>query len=931
MLHILLAKRMKLYLVLLGLLSSFTVLAQTKITGKVISTDDKLPVIGASVRLKGTSTGTVTDVNGAFSINAKPTDILVISFIGYSSTSIPVGNQNNITINLSPGNNSLNEIIVTGYTSQAKKDITGAVATVNVSTATKLPVSSSDQLLQGQAAGVTVVTQGAPGAGAQIFVRGISNFGNSQPLIVIDGVQGGSFGSVNPTDIESISVLKDAGATAIYGVAGGNGVVLITTKKGRQGKTVFNYDAYYGTQLPKSGNVWNVLNATDYQALVKQVDPQNPLLINGQFQDYGYQSATAKGVGSSADPKANPALYKYDQFNAGNDYLIQKFDNGQGTDWFHEVFKSAPIQQHSISASGANEKNNYFLSLAYLNDQGTLIDSYYKRYSTRVNTTFSITDHIRIGESGQLFYASSSGFPGGGNQNEGNAISETYRIEPQIPVYDIAGNYGGTYAGPTQLGNAINPVALQNRTVNNTNYSFNVEGTVFAEIDFLKHFTARTAFSAVLNNYYSTAIGERPYDSGEGHGGTNSYREVAGYGRNYNWSNTIVYKQSIGKNNISLLGGFEQRKSDGHQIGSTVINLPSLDPAFVSISNGTANSAPYSFAYQPITGLSYFARLDYTYNDKYILGATIRRDGESVFFPGQQYGNFPSISLGWRISQESFLKSVTWINDLKLRGSYGSSGFYINVPGGNGYSRFGIDKGASFYPIDGSSSTATQGFYNNFAGNTHTTWETDKTLNFGIDGTFFNKLDVTAEYFKKTSSDLLANPALPATTGGARAPFVNIGEVQNKGFEAAITYREKLSKDISFNVGVNITTYSNKITNLAADYTTTGSRFGNLVKQAVGQPIGSFFGYQQIGYFKDAADVTSSPTQPGAAPGRFKFADINGDGVIDDKDRTFIGNPNPDFTYGVNLTVNYKGFDLTGILYGSQGNKDLNTIKYYFY
>ncbi len=935
MLNSLLIKRMKLFLLLLGIFSSLIVSAQTRITGKVIGADDKQPVIGASVRVRGTTVGTVTDVSGNFSITAKPNDVITVSYLGYQPNDVAVGSQTNLRVTLSTTNSTLNEVVVTGYTTQRKKDIAGAVSTVDVGAATKLPVSSSDQLLQGQASGVTVVTQGAPGAGAQLFIRGVSNFGNSQPLIVIDGVQGGSFANLNPNDIESISVLKDAGAAAIYGVAGGNGVVVITTKKGKQGKTQFSYDAYYGTQVPKSGNVWNILNARDYETLVKQIDPQNPLIVNGAFQDYGFQagaSGGAKGVGSASDPRANPALYKYDPNNPTNDYLIQKFDNGQGTDWFHQVFKSAPTQQHSITASGASDKNSYLLSLAYLNTQGTLLNTYFKRYQARVNTTFNLKDNIRIGETGQVYYATSPNGAGsipGGNQGEGNSISETYRAQPQIPVYDIAGNYGGTYAGPTQLGNAVNPVATQSRQINNHSNNWNIEGTVFAEVDFLKHFTARTAFSGVASNYYYTSIGYRPYDSGEGHGGNNSFSEGAGYNRYYNWSNTLVYKQIFGKHNISLLGGYEMRSYDGRFIGSTVVNLPSLDPSFVSITNGTAVAAPFSGPNQPVTGLSYFGRLDYVFNDKYILGATIRRDAESVFYPGKQYGNFPSVTLGWRISQEDFLKSVSWLNNLKLRVSYGESGFYQNVPGSNGYSTFRQDLGASFYPINGSSSTLTQGYFNSSIGNINTHWETDKTANVGIDGTFFNSLDVSFDYFRKTSSDLLASPALPATVGGANPPAVNIGEVQNNGFEASLNYRNKITEDLSFNVGVNISTYKNKITKLSNDYQTTGSRIGNLVKEAVGQPIGSFFGYKQIGYFSSAADVAGSPTQAGAAPGRFKFADINGDGKINDQDRTFIGNPNLNFTYGINLGANYKGFDFTAVLYGSQGNKDLNYVKYW--
>ncbi|MBK0378637.1 SusC/RagA family TonB-linked outer membrane protein [Mucilaginibacter segetis] len=928
----LLLKGRTLCLLLCCMVSSLVVTAQTKHTGKVIGSDDKLPVVGATVLVKGTTTGTQTDVNGQFSLNVSPGDVLVVSYLGYTSQEITVGTSNVINVTLQAGNNTLDEVVVTGYTSQRKKDISGAVATVDVASAIKLPASSSDQLLQGQASGVTVVTQGSPGAGAQVQVRGIANFGNSSPLIVIDGVQGGNLSNLNPNDIESISVLKDAGSAAIYGISGGNGVVVVTTKKGKAGKTTFTYDMYYGTQRPLGGNPFNTLNARDYEALVKQVDPGNALLINGEFQDYGFQSASVKGVGPATDPRANPANYKFDEFNPANDYLIQKFDNENGTDWFHEVFKPAPLQSHTISASGANDKNTYYASFGYLNQQGTLIETYFKRVQARINTTFSINDHFRVGENANLFYTLSPNGQGSipsGNQNEGNSISEIYRIEPQIPVYDIAGNYGGTYAGPTQLGNAVNPVATQERQKYNMHKNWTIEGTVFAEADFLKHFTARTAFSGHIENQYNTDIGYRPYDSGEGHGGNNSFTEYSRYQNYYNWSNTINYNQIFGKHNVKFLAGFEQKQYGSRELGSTVVNLPSLDPAFVTISGGTATSAPYSTNFQPTASLSYFGRLDYIYDDRYILSATVRRDGSSVFATGRNYGTFPSVSLAWRISQEEFLKGVSWLNDLKLRGSYGTLGYQGNVGGANAFTLFGLDKGSSFYAIDGSSNNTTQGFFNSSIGNGKTHWETDKILNIGFDITLFNKLDVTAEYYKKTSANLLYTPSLPATVGGASPPAVNVGEVQNKGVDISVSYRDRISNDLSFNLGLNVTTYKNEITKAPYSFTQVGSRIGDIIKQTVGHPIGSFYGYDVIGYFKDAADVAVSPTQADAAPGRFKYKDLDGDGVITDADRDYFGKGSPDFTYGLNVGLNFKKFDFSMIFYGSQGNDNFNYVKYW--
>lgn len=933
MLNTLLFKRLKVWLMLLGVFSSLVVSAQNRVTGKVIGADDKQPVIGASVRVRGTTIGTVTDVNGNFSITASPTDVLAISYLGYATREVTVGSQTNLRITLSSSTSNLNEVVVTGYTSQRKKDISGAVATVNVSEAKQLATTSSDQLLQGQASGVTVVTQGTPGATSQVFVRGISNFGNSQPLYVIDGVQTNSMNDVNPNDIESISVLKDAGAAAIYGVAGGNGVVVITTKRG-QGKSRISYDAYYGTQRPLGGNPFNVLGADDYGTLIARVDPNNSLLINGKLADYGFQGATAKGVANAGAAAINPALYRFDPQNSGNDYLIQQFVKGAGTDWFHTTFRPAPIQQHTLSASGSNDKNSYYLSFGYTNQQGTLINQYFKRYQGRVNTVFNVKEHIRIGESVQYYDDETPGGLANGNLAENNPISWIYRVEPEIPVFDIAGNYGGTYDGPTQLGNANNPYAVQDRIKNNHANSWNLIGTAFAEADIFKHLVARTAFSAQVNNNYYYTFNTAPYESGENHAVANSAYEGASYYSNYNWTNTLRYAQIFGKHNVQFLAGYEMKNSYNRQINGSGINLFSTNPNFVNLSNTgltgrniSSGVNPYAI---PTSTLSYFARLDYQFNDRYILGATVRRDGYSAFAPGRQYGTFPSVSLGWRISQEDFLKSATWITDLKLRGSYGAAGYAGNVGGANAFTLFDQGAGISYYPINGSFNTPTQGFYNSTIGNTHTTWETDKVANGGLDATLFGgKLELSAEYYVKNSTNLLFQVTLPATVGGAAPPYVNVGSVRNKGFDLSAAYHIRPSNDLSFDIGVTVNPYKTTITKLDADFFTAGSRIGTMVYESVGHPIGAFYGYKQIGYFSSAADVASSPIQAGAAPGSFKFADINGDGKITDADRTFIGNPNPDFTYGINLSGRYKNFDILAVLYGSHGNKDLNYVKYW--
>ncbi len=944
----LLLKVRVLCMLLCCILSSLAVTAQTKITGHIVGSDDKQPVVGAAIRIKGTTIGTVTDVNGNFTLSATSGQTLVITYVGYATTEVNVTGATAYPITLQVNNKSLNEVIVTGYSSQRKKDIAGAVATVDISDAKKLPTSSSEQLLQGQASGVTVITAGAPGAGSNVFVRGVSSLGNSSPLFVIDGVQTTSMSDLNPNDIESISVLKDAGAAAIYGVSGGNGVVVITTKKGKAGKTVVTYDGYYGTQVPPGGNVWHILSPTDMSTLTYvagDVSTQTKIYPGGSgtVPTYGWAGTLGSGAGNSIDL----STYHFDANTPANDFLIQKF-NQQGTDWFHEIFKAAPTQSHTVTASGGNEKNQFLFSLGYLNQQGTLIDTYLKRYQTRINSNFSLTDHIRIGETASIYYretpyqggANPANFyiPGYGNQAENNALSMSYRIMPQIPVYDIGGNYGGTYDGPggEPLGNASNPVANQVRTKDNRDKSWTIQGTAFAEVDFLKHFTARTLIGGTIVNdwqYGFSALND--YNSSEGHASSNGYQEQSQYQSTYNWSNTVTYKQVIGKHNISVLAGYEQKEYYGRYVRAASTDLFSVDPNYANVTNGTKNNVGASYAFQPTATQSLFARADYIFNDRYILGATIRRDGYSGFGPGQRWGNFPAATVAWRVSQEDFMKGVSWINDLKLRGSYGEAGNNANVPGNNAFSLYNSGFGTSYYGIGGGSTTS-QGFYSSQFGNANTSWETDKILNIGLDVTLIRNLDFSLEYYKKTISNLLFPQPLPSTVGGESvvsngAPYINIGDIQNKGLDFSATYHGRAGNDFTYNINANITTYSNKITQLPGTgyIDLSNSRVGNITRDAVGQSIGEFYGYKVTGIYNSTAEANAAPTYAGAAAGSFKYADINGDGKIDANDRTFIGNPNANFTYGLNLSAAYKGFDFTTVFYGSQGNDVFNYTKYF--
>jgi len=931
------------------LVSSVVVTAQTKYKGKVIASDDKLPIIGASVRVKGAATGAITDVNGDFTLSLSPGNTLVISYIGYVTKEITVGTDVNLNITLIAGNNTLNEVVVTGYGSQRKKDLVGAVAVVDVAAANRQPTSSVENQLQGRAAGVTVIASGQPGENPSVKIRGANTFGNNQPLYVVDGVPTTNVSDINPNDIASMQVLKDASSASIYGARAANGVIVITTKKGT-GKVSVSYDAYYGTQVPKGGNVFNLLNPQEMTSL-RTLAIQNTAALKGIPVDlssnlYGpngnvlpdYISAGSTGPYGvhAGDPAVDPSKYNVNPFYTSGDpsgfYRITR-SNKSGTDWYHEIFKSAPIQSHNLALSGSSDLATYLFSMNYFNQKGTLIDTYDKRYTVRANTSFNVSKHIRVGEN--LSYSVTEN-PLINENDEGSGIGMSFREQPIIPVYDIAGNYAGS--NTANLGNARNPVAVQQRTGNNYGAYNRLFGNAFAEVDFLKYFTLRTQFGGEYYSDYNHSFTFPEYENSENNT-TNSYSENSFNGYNYTWTNTLTYHQIIRKHDIKLLVGTENYKNRYETLGATNTGYFTFDKNYTTITTGTGTPTAYS-TIQRDKLQSLIARLDYTFNDEFLLNATLRRDGSSRFLT-YQYGWFPAVSAGWRISQENFLKKAAWISDLKIRGGYGVMGNQINVDPSNAFTTFGAIKTNSYYDIAGTSTSTVAGFTQTRIGNPDAKWELDKNLNIGFDGSFFNqKLDISADYYKKIITGLLFNPNLPGTAGAALSPYSNVGAMNNTGLDIAIGTHQTISHDLKMDASLTFTTYHNVIKAVTVGqpyFDQNSGRFNgsSIIRNQVGGPVGGFFGYKTAGFWNSQAEIDAANTKAGgtyqtdAAVGRFKYADINGDGKVTASDRTLLGNPNPKFTGGLNLDFVYKNFDLNMFWYGSYGNKIWNDVRWW--
>lgn len=928
------------------LLSSSLLFAQTTVTGKIIGSSDKQPVPYATVQVKGDKGATQSAADGTFSIRVPNVNsTLVISAVGFETQQVPVSGQAALgVITLNASTSTLNDIVVTGYTAQKKKDITGAVAVVDVKSMKEVPGTSTESLLQGQAPGVTVINSGAPGGNSDVRIRGISSIGNVNPLVIVDGVES-SMHDLNMNDIESIQVLKDAGAIAIYGIQASNGVVVITTKRGHNGKTTISYDGFVGTQEPVKG--FNLGGSQNYADVVWLQYYNAGIIPGNQWFGVGGPTYAPPTLPQYLDPTPysnatgtpNPnyqALQNPSTYNVVSNQITKT--DLTGNNWFKDIFKPAAWTQHTISASGGNDRNAYYLSFGYLDQDGTLIDTYLKRYSVRANTVFNVKDHIRIGENAYLFYKEN---PQITNQNEGNAISYSYRTPPLIPTYDIEGNYAGTHS--FTINNSDNPVAVQQRGANNVGNDWNMSGNVFAEVDFLKHFTVHSAVGGTVDNQFYWYFGYTPYENAEGSTAANNFTEGAAYQSTLDWVNTLTYNQNFGDHSVKVLIGSEAKKyyDRGLQAGRSTYFSTSLN--YWTLDNGapsTQSNEDLSYAYDagdPLRSslFSVFGRADYAYKDKYLLTGTLRRDGSSDFAPGHQYGVFPSVSAGWRISKEPFMESATWLTDLKLRGSWGKSGSLNNVPSTNAFNLFGASSYNSYYDLGGSSTSSQLGFYNQQIGNPYTTWENDILTDVGVDMSL-PKWDFTVDWFKKAVSGLLYQAQLANTVGGATAPYVNFGNIQNVGFDGMVTYHGHVNKDWNYNVALTFTHYTSKVVSLPAgiqyydNFTNAGSdRIGAFTRIQPGHAIGEFFGYKVIGYFRDSTDVAKSPTQSGAAPGAFKYEDVDHSGDISDSDRTWIGNPNPKLTYGLNLTVSYKNWDLAAFFYGSYGNDDFNYVKYW--
>ncbi len=864
-----------------------------KVSGKVVSAEDKQPLIGATIQEKGTSRGTITDVDGSFELEVVSSQaVLQVSYVGFEPQEVPVQGRRIVDVAMAPEYKLMQEVVVTGYKREIRSDVTAAIASVKARDIEKLVVVGLDQALQGQAPGVAVTqVTGSPGDDIAVRIRGVGTLGNNNPLYVIDGVPTtGGLNMFSLTDIESIEVLKDAAAAAVYGARAANGVVLITTKRGKSGEPVFSFESYAGIQEPV--RLPELLNAEEYLTL------RNEAIRNAN---------TLRNIANQ--------LPTYD---------FSILDTLPDNNWLDLVFNPAPVQRYALSARGGSESGNFYISGEYLSQDGIFKGQGFEKYQVRFNgeigkRIFRIGNSLAFAHTDRdVINGSGDGF---GPGNELSGIRYALIAAPVFPVRNPDGSYTKVSADlgdPVLFGDGnANPLAF----VENTDWNikrYRMFGNVFAELAPLEGLRLRTTlggdFQFQREKLFKERLSPAIYDP-------TSLNEGRVFDQTLVWNNTIDFSRTFGGHRVSALAGMEAIQNHTDYLGASANNFRRTDPLFRYISSSIPaelNDIGASGAATEWALLSWFGQLGYSYKGRYVLSAAVRRDGSSRFGRNNRWGTFPSVSLAWNISNEPFFQNVRFISSLKLRGSWGQLG----------------NQEIGIYPF---SSLVNIGefvyvFGNNIAtgatvvetGNSNIKWETSTQSNIGLDLSLKqDRLSLTFDAFRKRTDDILVRVPVPQAGGATRPPFVNAASVENKGIEAALIYRNKIGK-LNYNIGGNFTTVRNKVLSIADSEPILGGfglSDGPITRTEPGYPIGSFFLWEMAGLFQSQEEIASSPFQTQfTRPGDVRFVDINGDNRIDDKDRRHIGNPFPDFTYGVSIGVNHGNFDFSTLLQGVQGN-----------
>lgn len=920
---------------------------QATITGTVIDSDGN-PLPGASIVERGTTNGTQTDFDGNYTINVASGATLLFSYIGYSSQEIAIGGESVINVTLQEDAAALDEVIVTGYATETKRETTAAVSIVKAAELAAIPSGNVEQQLMGRVAGVTVLSNGQPGTTSQIRVRGFGAFGGNEPLYIVDGVPVGSTEFLNPNDIATTTVLKDAAAASIYGARAANGVIVYTTKQGSRGtrKSNLTIDISSGVTDPNVGASIKMMNPQD-MAKYTHIAYENNAAANGTAVQY-----THPQYGSNATPTFPDYLHADGQNGVSasdinlaqiqanyeadpeNVFLIRP--NLAGTNWYDEITRIAPISRFSLGFDGGTENSRFYMGLSAQNQSGILLENEFARYTARFNSEWDITPWLSVGENFQVTYRSTKGGFGGqggiSGADDESVILSAYRMPTIIPVRDEFGSYASTRAAG--FNNPRNPVrVLKTNDADDQGYSVGGTGNIYLLLKPIEGLTLRTSLGGGYNNFHFVNYGFRYLGDSEPQA-SNNFQEGSGYDFNWTFTNTATYDKTFGNHRIKALAGIESLNTGaGRFINGSGINPFSTDLDFQSLSvvqSPVVNSGQF----KGVNFYSTFGKLDYNFNERYYLTGVIRRDGASRFGGNNRYGTFPAVSGAWRIISEPFMEDQNFFTDLKIRGGWGQMGNSNNVDPNNQYSLYASNRGSTFYPIGGQNSGADEGFAQSRIGNPDAKWETSTTTNIGFDASFLdNRIEVILDWWKKDTEDLLYNVPLAGVTGNfAAAPSVNIASMENKGIDFQIVGRGNFTEDLAFEVTLNNSFLKNEITELAPgiDFFDGPTYRGiQATRNEIGRPLSSFYGYKVMGYFNSQAEVDSSPSQDGKGVGRFRYEDINGDGAITPDDRTYNGSAVPDYTGGATINLRYKNLEFETFWFASIGNEIFNQSKWF--
>ncbi|MEX0646206.1 MAG: TonB-dependent receptor [Balneolaceae bacterium] len=900
---------------------------QIEVSGTVTASDgDPLP--GVTIVVEGTNTGTTSNMDGNYSLRASSNGVLVFSFIGYEQVREQINGRNTIDIVMQETIANLDELIVTGYSSQRRGDITGAVSSVNIESIDRQTSASVLDRLDGKVPGVTVQTSGSPGSRNTVRIRGISSFQNNDPLYIIDGtpVQDDYANWLNPSDIESIQVLKDASAASIYGSRANNGVIIIETKKGRAGQPQVSLDIRTGIAEPVRGyDDFVITDALEYHEVVKR-----------SFENAG-QTVPTNIYGDPNNPSIPNYIYpQRDNVDESSysfpDNLIMR--GSSGTNWWDEVFGPAVQQNYNLSVAGGSDDHNYNVSFNFLDQEGTAAYNRFRRGTVRINTEFDL-GFVTIGENVSIAtdqsYGGITNDPGG--YAEGGIMGKNILMQPVVPVYDINGWWASGKANT--LGNQGNPLKAAYYSAEGPSRSARMFGNVFGRFNIMEKVlaTSRLGFNISENSYrfYNPVAPENSEPTS-----SNGIGEGNSVNTDYTWSNTIQYIDTyLGDHNVDLLIGHEANSFTGRSINGSLNGLVSTAENARYINDALGETKNVSSGGFKSSLLSVFGKVAYNYQQKYFFDITVRRDGSSRLGEANQWGTFPAASIGWRVSNESFLQDSDLISNLMIRAGWGITGNQ-SIPAGRTVDQFGGGTGDTFYNISGDGSNISTGYRQTVRGNPDIKWEENENVNVGLDLEMFDgRFNFALDIYQRDTNDLLFAPQLPATAGGAAPPIVNIGQMRNTGFDFTLGTRGEFGDGINWTLSFNGSHYQNEIRKIdgSVDFFFAGTTLGRhqfTPINQLGQPIGAFYGLESDGIFMSDEEVNNHATQDGAAPGRLRFVDVNGDGTITADDRTIIGSPHPDFTGGLDFGLQYKSWDFNTTFFASIGN-DIYDVQKEFY